>query len=121
MPLTDSTDKSIKEAKTIIKSKIFHPDAKYSLESAINFKMASSVKKVVKTCKNDDYLTLRAKLLYLIIIHHGLDYKKNFFVMMSWMKKLLGSLGTILKILVRSYLDKKHDHHDPKPNFVAIL
>lgn len=49
MPLTLSTDRSIRLAITMIRSKMFQPLPKYSLLKAKSFKTASNVKNDVKT------------------------------------------------------------------------
>jgi hypothetical protein len=51
MPLTLSTERSIKLATTMMRSKMFHPLEKYSLLMASNLSRASRVKKAVKTWK----------------------------------------------------------------------
>ena len=51
MPLTLSTERSMRLAMTMMRSKMFQPEEKYSLLSAISFSAASSAKKEVKTCK----------------------------------------------------------------------
>ena len=52
MPLTLSTERSMRLAMTMMRSKMFQPEEKYSLLSAISFSAASSAKKEVKTCKS---------------------------------------------------------------------
>ena len=49
IPLIFSTDRSTNEAITIIRSKMFQPLWKYSLDNASNLSAASAVKNVVKT------------------------------------------------------------------------
>lgn len=49
MPLMFSTERSTREAMTMIKSKIFQPLSKYTLLHANSFNTASAVKNVVKT------------------------------------------------------------------------
>ena len=49
IPLTLSTERSMRLATTMIRSKMFQPLAKYSLLSAISFNTASRVKNEVKT------------------------------------------------------------------------
>ena len=49
IPLIFSTDRSTSEAITIIRSKMFQPLWKYSLDNASNLSAASAVKNVVKT------------------------------------------------------------------------
>ena len=49
IPLIFSTERSTSEAITIIRSKMFQPLWKYSLDNASNLSAASAVKNVVKT------------------------------------------------------------------------
>lgn len=50
-PSTSSKERSRRLAETIIKSKMFQPQAKNSLLKAINFSVHSSVNMEVNTCK----------------------------------------------------------------------
>ena len=49
MPLTLSTERSMRLAMTMMRSKMFQPLEKYSLLKAISLRAASSAKKEVKT------------------------------------------------------------------------
>ena len=50
MPLTLSTERSMRLAMTMMRSKMFQPLEKYSLLRAISLRAASSAKNEVKTC-----------------------------------------------------------------------